>query len=96
MPILFYRILLKISQWPGPLGILHNGALFSTHFLCKMPSCFFLKICYNNNCQEGMGLDSFEINLSALKKSRKKIKKPLDKQHSVCYNIIVPKGNTKN
>lgn len=43
-----------------------------------------------------MGLDGFEINLSALKKSRKKIKKPLDKQHNVCYNIIVPKGNTKN
>ena len=43
-----------------------------------------------------MGLDSFEINLSALKKSRKKIKKPLDKQHQACYNIIVPKGNTKN
>ena len=42
-----------------------------------------------------MGLDSFEINLSALKNLVKKIKKPLDKQHSVCYNIIVPKGNTK-
>ena len=27
---------------------------FPLIFLCKMPSCIFPKICYNNNCQEGI------------------------------------------